>query len=682
MKTMRRPGIFSGPTGAALAILTAINFFDQTDSAAFTVLAPDIKEDFGLTNAGITAIAIANLVLSTLFVVVIGFFADRMSRKRLVIWSAFAAAILSFSTGLVTSLLLLVFVRFANGVGRLVNDPVHTSLLTDYYPGEERPKAISVHRASEQIGGIVAPFAAGGIAALLSWRWAFMATAVPAFAVAFLAYRLREPLRGASEDAVAAEQAAADEPMPLGRAYRVLYNVRTLRRIWLANFLGGAALLPLATTFALYWDEVWGYEAGARGALTGVSNAAGLAGVLAAGPITARMIHRSPKYAQLFAGLVLAANAALLLVLAASPVAWLALAAFMVIQFGFGLWVPAAIGVASLVIPARIRSQGLSYTPLFMTLGAVCAFPLAGISDVHGHRWALFAFAPAVVGAGLVYASAYRFVDGDAERARLALEAEATLVAQAAEQGAGRSLLLARNLDVSYGTVPVLHQVDLDVREGEILALLGTNGAGKSTLLRAIAGLVHPHNGVVFFDGRDITFHEPEETAAEGIVLAPGGAATFPDMTVRDSLLAACWPLRRDPDAVRTRIDDALAVFPKLGERLDQVANTMSGGEQQMLALAQALVTNPRLLMIDELTLGLAPKVVSELLDCVREIHRRGVTIVLVEQSVNVALNLAERAYFLERGRVRFEGPTAELLERTDILRSVFLRPDVIGDAR
>ena len=235
-------------------------------------------------------------------------------------------------------------------------------------------------------------------------------------------------------------------------------------------------------------------------------------------------------------------------------------------------------------------------------------------------------------------------------------------------------LLSCRGVDVAYDKVQVLFGVDLDVEAGEIVALLGTNGAGKSTLLKAVSGLVDPAGGTITFDGRDITHLDAVAAARLGIVQVPGGKAVFPTLTVAEHFRAGTWMYaREDPREVKARIDHVLDLFPRLRERWDQMAGNLSGGEQQQLALGMAFVAKPRLLIIDELSLGLAPTIVEQLLGIVREIHAGGCTIILVEQSVNVALTIASRAYFMEKGEVRFSGPTAELLDRDDILRSVFL---------
>ena len=265
---------------------------------------------------------------------------------------------------------------------------------------------------------------------------------------------------------------------------------------------------------------------------------------------------------------------------------------------------------------------------------------------------------------------------GDAPATPEEVVAEATgVVSSTAEtDGRGDPMVRCRGVEISYGPVQVLFGVDLDVWPGEVVALLGTNGAGKSTLLKGACGLLKVSGGgEVEFEGTRITGAAPDTMARRGISLMPGGRGVFPTLTVEENLRLGSWLLRKDRRAVSQARRAALELFPALDRRLAQMAGDLSGGEQQMLSLAMALMVTPRLLLIDELSLGLAPTVVSQLLEVVRMLRDSGITIVIVEQSVNVALELAERAVFLEKGEVRFSGPTAELLGRPDILRSVFL---------
>jgi len=240
----------------------------------------------------------------------------------------------------------------------------------------------------------------------------------------------------------------------------------------------------------------------------------------------------------------------------------------------------------------------------------------------------------------------------------------------------GEPLLEVAELDCSYGPLQVLFGVSLQVPDRGRVALLGTNGAGKSTLLRAVAGLLTPTAGTVRFAGEDVTGLDPHELVGRGMTLVEGGRATFPSLTVGDNLRMGAYPFLRDRQRVEARLDAVLDVFPQLRPRLTQPAGVCSGGEQQMMAIGRALVAEPRLLMIDELSLGLAPIVMAEIVTAIERVADAGTTVLLVEQSLNVALSLASTAYFMEKGAVRFSGPTSALLERGDLARSVFFGAD------
>ena len=240
-------------------------------------------------------------------------------------------------------------------------------------------------------------------------------------------------------------------------------------------------------------------------------------------------------------------------------------------------------------------------------------------------------------------------------------------------QGTHVPLLSCRAIDFSYGQLQVLFGVDFTVDDGEMVALLGTNGAGKSTLLRVISGLGLPTSGTVRLRGTDISFAGTDRRVALGISQIPGGKAVFGPMSVAENLAVYGYSLGRDKAAVSRGIEATFETFPRLAERRNQMASTLSGGEQQMLALGKAFILRPHLLLIDELSLGLAPIIVGELLTMVRQINSGGTAVVLVEQSVNIALALVQHAYFMEKGQIRYDGPAAELVERPDLLRSVFL---------
>jgi ABC-type branched-subunit amino acid transport system ATPase component len=234
-------------------------------------------------------------------------------------------------------------------------------------------------------------------------------------------------------------------------------------------------------------------------------------------------------------------------------------------------------------------------------------------------------------------------------------------------------LLDVRALDVAYGTVQVLFGVDLVVAPGETVALLGTNGAGKSTLLKAISGLLPASRGTISFRGEDITTVPADQRVKAGLVQLSGGASVFPGLSVAENLRIGAFTFIDDHRRVEERLDHVLTLFPALRDRLGQRAGSMSGGEQQMVALAKALLPEPELLIIDELSLGLAPLVVEHLLKVLDQLKVEGMTMLIVEQSLNVAVAFAERAMFMERGEIRFSGPARDLLEDGDLVRAVFL---------
>ena len=221
-------------------------------------------------------------------------------------------------------------------------------------------------------------------------------------------------------------------------------------------------------------------------------------------------------------------------------------------------------------------------------------------------------------------------------------------------------MLEVRGLSAGYGEVQILRDVSLSVEARQIVTLVGSNGAGKSTLLNAICGIVRPWAGRVHLDGTDITGWSSEAIETHGITQVPEGRRLFPNMTVRENLLMGAY-LRRDPAGIQRDLEWIYELFPILKERQRQRAGSLSGGEQQMCAVARGLMARPQILILDELSLGLAPIVLDVLVDTLRKIHREGTTIFLVEQDVATAFDLATTGYVLENGRVVLSGPTAEL---------------------
>jgi branched-chain amino acid transport system ATP-binding protein len=229
--------------------------------------------------------------------------------------------------------------------------------------------------------------------------------------------------------------------------------------------------------------------------------------------------------------------------------------------------------------------------------------------------------------------------------------------------------LEVRGLRAGYGRIEALSGVDLSVGEGEIVTLIGSNGAGKSTTLRAVSGLVQPRAGEILYQGRRLNCLRPDEIVARGIAQVPEGRQVLARMTVGENLLMGAH-VRRDRGAIRADLARMCERFPVLGERREQLAGTLSGGEQQMLAIARALMSRPRLLLMDEPSLGLAPLIVEEIFSIVRELREEGVTILLVEQNAALALDVAARGYVLEAGRIVISGASGELLAHPDVRRA------------
>lgn len=232
------------------------------------------------------------------------------------------------------------------------------------------------------------------------------------------------------------------------------------------------------------------------------------------------------------------------------------------------------------------------------------------------------------------------------------------------------SLLKVENLHVYYGAIHAIKGISFEVNEGEIVTLIGANGAGKSTTLNTIAGLLKPRSGSIVFDGHNMAAVPASKTVSLGMALCPEGRRIFQQMTVRENLEMGGFT--RPASEIEPSIEDVFIRFPRLKEREKQVAGTLSGGEQQMLAMGRALMSKPKLLMLDEPSMGLAPILVEQIFDIIKELHKAGTTILLVEQNAEMALQIAERAYVLESGRITMSGTGHELME-SDSVKKAYL---------
>ncbi len=668
-------GISGGEAAFPLIVLFGLNAVDEFDRAAFGILLPEIRDHFGLdlsTMLGLVGlVGVAALALQ----VPIAQLADRSRRVPLAVGGAIVWAVFSGLTGMATGIVVLCIARSGSSIGKAVIDPTHNSLLSDYYPIEARTRVFSVHRAANAVGSFLGPLAAGFLAFYFSWRTPFIVFTIPTIILAVIALRLREPIRGRWERmavGVSAEVADTEEAPPsFAESWRTVHKVESLKRIWWSLPFLATGLVGFVSLASLLYEREFGLDERARGIAAAIAEPFQLVGLV----VGARWIAK--RYAGNVAGLttvganVSIAAAVLAGAFALSPNIVVAVAINCLISASLAVLAPAVFSGLSLAIPPRARATGFSVASLWVIPG-LFVLPLIGwIADRVSIRVGMLVMIPLFIIGGLIQRTIGKVIMDDIAQVWQSAAARSEVLF---DRRNGRAkLLLLRGVHAGYDGRPVLQGIDLELDEGEIVALLGTNGAGKSTLLKSISGVVEADRGAIIFDGRDITHVPPHEIAAAGIVQMPGGAGVFGSLSVRENLELAGWTNRRSPDEVAAARAEVLAMFPILSERLDEAAVNLSGGQQQMLALAMSFVMRPRVLLIDELSLGLAPVIVGQMLPVVQRLAASGVTVVLVEQSVNVALTVAQRAYFLERGEIRFSGPTAELLNRPDILRSVFL---------
>ena len=660
-----------------MTVLTATVFLDALDGVAFGVVTPDIRRELGLSLTQVGVVGALGGLVVFIAAVPLGSLGDRYRRLPIIGVCTLFSALFIALTGFVQSVWQLVVCRVIVGIGKANEIPVQGAVLADAVPAQGRNRAYGLVRGSQTLGFLLGPVAMGAVAEVAGWRAVFPLVAVPLIVVAVWVFFLREPRRGRQEMiALLGEELPIEDkavPIPLRTGFERLRKVQTIRYFVLALAVLGLSLIAVPIYIGIFLEDQFALGAGARGVVGSVAGIGGVVGVILGGILGDRLFRRSPSLPCIAAAaMILSAGVFQAAALFAPNVALFTVASGLAGAGTFGAFVTVQ-GTTAAAVPYRLRSTGGAMISLYLSLfggllGAILIGQLSAATSLR-NSLVIVSLLAAVGGAGLLAYGA-RFVASDMNAAAADLMEERDDARRAAE-GAAVPLLQVRHLDFSYGPVQVLFDVNLDVWEGEVVALLGTNGAGKSTVLRAVSGLSAGDRGVVRFAGRTLTFAEPRVRLEHGIVQVPGGKATFPNLSVAENLRARGYTVRQRD--LEQRTERVLDIFPVLATRLDQPAGTLSGGEQQMLAIAGALLLDPKILLIDELSLGLAPVMVQQLLEVVRRLKEDGLTMVIVEQSVNVALSIADRAVFMEKGQVRFQGPAAELLERDDLVRAVFL---------
>ena len=680
-----RKGLAMGGGATTFVVLLLLASLDELQTAAITVLAPDMRDTFGVSDGTITFIAASSSAFVVFGAIPMGWAADRMKRVPIIGWSSVFFTFMVFLSGLAPNAFAFFWARFGVGIAKANTIPVHSSMLADTYPIGIRGRLGAIGGGSARLVAVLSPVLVGAVAVAANgpgevdgWRWAYYLFGIPVALLAIAAFFLKEPPRGQWEKIdVLGESFVEEDPLPvsLDAAFSRLMQIRTIKTVVVGFSALGFGLFTVPVLESLYLEERWNLDPLDRGITITVGGLFAVLGLLYVGPKFDRLWREDPTRSLRMVGICIGVGTLF------KPIQYAVPNVPLFITFGVPqtvLFIAAFAMVGPLmqsIVPYRLRGSGTALITLYIFFIGAAGGGLISLlfTDAWGPRTtALVLSVPtSILGGWILYRGA-RHIRHD-----LSLNVQELLDEQDEEKRRHESgelpALQVNNLDFCYGPVQVLFDVGFELRKGETLALLGTNGAGKSTLLRVISGLGTPRRGVVRLGGRTITYTSPQLRAALGVHQLPGGKGVFPGMTVHQNLTMGAYIHRRDRDDVTGRIDRVLELFPDLAQRQGQVAASLSGGQRQMLALARVLLHDPEILLIDELSLGLAPTVVQDLLVIIERLQEQGQTIIIVEQSLNVALAVADRAIFLEKGQIRFEGPAQELLERDDLARAVFL---------
>jgi ABC-type branched-subunit amino acid transport system ATPase component/predicted MFS family arabinose efflux permease len=668
-----------------LLALSVLYIVDTFQGYAFEVLAPDISRTLGVGIGAISAALAARTLAVAVAPLPIAWLSQRRGRRALIcIVTGLAWSVITLFTGFVTALAGLVLVLVLDGLSTGSVTALHFPLVMDTYHPETRVRAMSIYTSAGFLGNVAAPLLVALLAGVagLTWRGVFLAMGGISVLLTLCCIGLRDPgtgkwdtdrirrqVQGSNSDVLSAD----DVELGFWEICNRLLLIPTLSRMYAGFIVLGLLAVPLKVFISFFLQQKWNLSPAERGLFLAYYSAASVIGLAVYGRRGEQQFRSRPDRIPVTVGVLLGLSVFSIALGGLSPSYPLMFALFGLGGLLIGpLYVGLGVSMLS-VIPSRMRphAQGLAGTAIAVG-GLIGAVFFAGINSRYGISGSMIAvLVPGLVGAAVI-ASAGRHIGSDLDR-MIDEVLEEEEIKKLVHDGRHVPMLSCRRLNFSYGQLQVLFDVDFAVDDGEMVALLGVNGAGKSTLLKAISGIGLPTSGSVRYRGQEITYLDAERRIKLGISQVPGGRAVFPALNVVDNLRAYGYSLGRDRRTVDGAIDRCFEALPRLHERRGSVAATLSGGEQQMLGLSKALMLRPSLLLIDELSLGLAPIIVGQLLELVRQLNADGTAVVLVEQSVNIALSLVDHAYFMERGEVRFDGASADLLSRDDLLRAIFL---------
>tara|TARA_Y100001936_G_C16077217_1_gene674879 strand:+ start:478 stop:2715 length:2238 start_codon:yes stop_codon:yes gene_type:complete len=681
-----KKGLRLGGGAATFFTLALLSGLEELQTAAINVLAPDIRDTFGVSDGTITFIASSSAAFVVLGSLPMGWMADRLKRIPIIGWASSIFAGMVFLSGLAVNAFMFFWARFGVGIAKASTIPVHSSVIADTYPIGIRGRLGSLTGIINNGLRVVSPVLVGAIALIADgsdgingWRWCYYLLGIPVVIVALYSFFLKEPERGKWEKTdVLGESFIENKPLPISMeaAFARLLQIKTVKTVVVAFSALGFGLFTAPVLENLFLEDEFGLDAFERGISGTAGGVFAVIALIWVGPKFDRLWRENPTRTLHLIGLGIALAGLL------KPIQFFMpnVALFVVTGVPSLILLTASFAMVSpilqAIIPYRLRGSGSALVTLYIFFIGATGGGLISLlfTDTWGPRVTVIVLTlpSSIIGGWIMYRGA-KFLRND-----LSLNVQELFEEQEEQRRRSNTnekvpALHVNNVDFSYGPVQILFDISLEVEKGETLALLGTNGAGKSTLLRVISGLGVPKRGVIRLNGQTITYASPERRAKLGIQQLPGGAGVFSDMTVQQNLIMGAFIHKANKEDVQQRIDNVFQLFPELKNLRKQKAGSLSGGQQQMLSLGRVLLHEPEILLIDELSLGLAPTVVQDLLNIIERLQDKGQTMIVVEQSLNIALSIADRAIFLEKGQVRFEGSAHELSQRDDLARAVFL---------